>query len=147
MQDEYFIEATDDSMTEINTEINNVEAIATITHLYTQYETALCDNDIDTLDSFFWDAPHVVRFGLMENLYGSDAVKAYRQSRSGVKLKRELSNLQVVAFSDDTAVLTLEFLGGIVGKPPRAGRQTQVWRKLPEGWKIVSAHVSWLPQQ
>jgi ketosteroid isomerase-like protein len=127
--------------------MNNQETITEITRLYAQYETALCDNDIETLDAFFWDSPHVVRFGLMENLYGSDTIKSYRQSRSGAKLKRELSHLTVTPFGDDTAVLTLEFLGGIVGKPPRAGRLTQVWHKLPEGWKIVSAHVSWLPQQ
>ena len=129
------------------TEINNPQVIAEITELYSKYEIALCDNDIATLDSFFWDSPHVVRFGLMENLYGSDAVKSYRQSKSGVKLKRELSNLAVNAFGNDMAILTVEFLGGIVDKPARAGRLTQVWHKFLDGWKIVSAHVSWLPFQ
>jgi hypothetical protein len=28
---------------------------------------------------------------------------------------------------------------------PRHGRQSQVWVKFPEGWKIVSAHVSFTP--
>ncbi|MBD1847083.1 oxalurate catabolism protein HpxZ [Cyanobacteria bacterium FACHB-63] len=128
-------------------EINHPKTIAEITDLYAQYETALCENDIEKLDALFWDSPQVVRFRLMENLYGSAAVKAFRRSRSGVKLKPELSNFTVTAFGTDTAIVTLEFIGGIIGKPAREGRQTQVWRKLPEGWKIVSAHVSWLPFQ
>ncbi len=127
-------------------ELNNAQVVATITQLYQQYEAALCDNDVATMDTLFWESPHVVRFGLMENLYGSEAVKLYRQSRPGFKLKRTLSNFTVTAFGTDTAIVTVEFFGGIIDRPPRTGRLTQVWRQLPAGWKIVSAHVSWLPQ-
>ena len=28
------------------------------------------------------------------------------------------------------------------GAPGRVGRQTQSWARLPEGWRIVAAHVS-----
>jgi hypothetical protein len=29
---------------------------------------------------------------------------------------------------------------------PRNGRQSQVWRKFDDGWKIVSAHVSFMAE-
>ncbi|MGB7798727.1 MAG: AtzH-like domain-containing protein [Pseudonocardiaceae bacterium] len=28
---------------------------------------------------------------------------------------------------------------------PNEGRQTQVWVRFPEGWRIVSAHLSEVP--
>ena len=28
------------------------------------------------------------------------------------------------------------------GAPGKVGRQTQSWARLPEGWRIVAAHVS-----
>lgn len=130
------------------TNINNPALIEEMTTLYLQYEQALCDNDLAKLDSLFWQSPEVVRLGATENLYGIEAIRAFRQARgpANLKISRQLSNLKVVTFGIDTACVTLEFHGGVVGKPPRSGRQSQVWRKLPEGWKIVSAHVSWLPE-
>ena len=53
-------------------------------------------------------------------------------------------NVRVVTFGSDCGIVTLEFLrktGGL----ERHGRQTQVWRKFESGWKIVSAHVSFVP--
>jgi ketosteroid isomerase-like protein len=128
------------------TELNNPDVVAEISQLYNKYEVALCHNDVATLNQFFWDSSDVVRFGLMENIYGSEAVREYRQSRPDLKLSREISKFKVMAFDHETAIVTLEFYGGIVGKPARAGRLTQVWRRFPDAWKIVSAHVSWLPQ-
>jgi hypothetical protein len=29
---------------------------------------------------------------------------------------------------------------------PRLGRQSHTWLRLPEGWRIVSAHVSYMDQ-
>ena len=128
------------------TKINNPNVVEDISQLYNQYELALCNNDVATLTKFFWDSSEVVRFGLMENLYGSEAIKAYRKSRPDIKLSRHISNFKVTAFDIDTAIVTLEFYGGLVDQPARSGRLTQVWRHFPNGWKIVSAHVSWMPQ-
>lgn len=127
--------------------INNPALVEEITTLYHQYEQALCDNDLATMDHLFWESSEVVRFGATENLYGIEAIRAFRQARgpADLKISRQLSNLKVVTFGADTACVTLEFFGGVVGKPARSGRQSQVWRKFPEGWKVVSAHVSWLP--
>ena len=119
---------------------------AELTDLYLQYEKALCENDITTLDALFWQSPDVVRFGATENLYGIDEIRNFRQNRPTKNLAREISNLKVVTFGNDTAAVTLEFCRAIDGVP-RYGRQSQMWRKFPEGWKIVSAHVSLLPRE
>lgn len=125
-------------------QINHPALVAELTQLYLTYEQALCENDLTVLDDLFWDSPEVVRFGATENLYGIDAIRAFRQGRSVQDLAREISHLKVVTFGDDTATVTLEFCRTIAGVP-RSGRQSQVWRKFPQGWKIVSAHVSLLP--
>lgn len=121
--------------------INDPALVAELTTLYLQYEQALCENDIQTLDHLFWAAPEVVRFGATENLYGIEAIRTFRQQRSTQELQREISHLQVVTFGRDTATVTLEFRRRIQGVE-RSGRQSQTWYRFPEGWKIVSAHVS-----
>lgn len=126
------------------TQINDPAVVAEVTELYLKYEKALCTNDVATLSNLFWDSQEVVRFGITENLYGSDDIKAFRQSRSPANLDREMFNLKVVTFDAGTASVTLEFRRAIAGIE-RLGRQSQMWRKFPGGWKIVSAHVSYLP--
>ena len=127
------------------TQINDPAVVAELTELYLQYEKALCENDAEMLNKLFWDSPEVMRFGATENLYGSDELKAFRQARSPVNLEREMFNLKVVTFDVDTAAVTLEFRR-VVNGVLRLGRQSQMWRKFPEGWKVVSAHVSYLPE-
>ncbi len=126
------------------TQINEPAVVAEVRELYLKYEKALCTNDVETLSNLFWDSPEVVRFGITENLYGSAEIKAFRQSRSPANIDREMFNLKVVAFDADTASVTLEFRRAIASVD-RQGRQSQMWRKFPDGWKIVSAHVSYLP--
>ncbi len=125
--------------------INDPAIVAELTALYLTYEKALVENDVATLDNLFWDSPDVLRFGATENLYGMEAIKVFRQGRPTKNLKRAISNLKVVTFEADTAIVTLEFQR-LTDNVLRAGRQSQVWRKLPQGWKIVSAHVSLLPE-
>lgn len=124
-------------------DINQPDLVAELTQLHQQYETALCSNDIETLDALFWPDPGVVRFGAGENLYGIAAIRNFRQNRPTQDLNRTLDHLQVMTFGRDTATITLEFTRTIQGVP-RQGRQSQTWYRFPEGWKIVSAHVSLL---
>jgi hypothetical protein len=125
-------------------QINDAATVAELTELYLKYETALCENDTATLDDLFWRSPEVVRFGATENLYGIDEIRNFRQNRPTKDLAREISNLKVVTLDAQMAAVTLEFQRTIDGVT-RSGRQSQMWYKLPEGWKIVSAHVSLLP--
>ena len=121
--------------------INDPEVAATIAALHQQYEAALVSNDVETLVKFFWDSPLALRFGVGESLYGAEEIERFRKNRPPIDLQRETSNLRIVTFGEDCAVVTLEFIRKTKGIA-RQGRQTQVWRKFDEGWKIVSAHVS-----
>lgn len=124
--------------------LNDPALVAELTELYLTYEKALCENDVATLDTLFWESEDVLRFGATENLYGIEQIRTFRQNRPVKDLAREISNLKVATFGSDTAAVTLEFCR-VVNGVPRSGRQSQMWRKFPEGWKIVSAHVSLLP--
>ena len=124
--------------------INDSEVAAEIAALHEQYEAALVSNDVESLTAFFWDSPHVLRFGVGESLYGAQQIEEFRRNRPAMDLAREVLNLKIVTFGTDCAVVTLEFRRSIRGVP-RRGRQSQVWRKFDEDWKIVSAHVSLIP--
>ncbi|BAY22037.1 hypothetical protein NIES2100_18000 [Calothrix sp. NIES-2100] len=125
------------------TTVNDPAVVAEVTDLYLKYEEALANNNLEVMDSLFWDAPEVVRFGVTENLYGSEEIRNFRTSRTNPKIEREISHLKVVTFGKDTATVTLEFRR-IINNVERFGRQSQTWYKFPQGWKIVSAHVSLL---
>jgi hypothetical protein len=124
--------------------VNDPEIVAEIKALYPKYEAALVNNDADTLTSMFWASPHAMRFGATENLYGNQEIEAFRRSRPRANLARNIQRLDVVTFGHDCASVTLEFERVIDGETI-LGRQSQVWVRLPEGWRIVSAHVSILP--
>lgn len=124
-------------------EINLPDVVAELKELYPRYEHALISNDVETLVGMFWASPEVMRFGVTENLYGHEKLEAFRKSRPAANLTRTIVRLDVVSFGRDFASITLEFerntANGIVH-----GRQSQVWVRLPQGWRIVSAHVSLL---
>jgi len=125
--------------------INDPVIVAQITELHQRYEEALVSNDVATLQELFWDSSLALRFGVNENLYGAEQIGEFRKNRSPVDLRREVSNLRIVTFGDDCAIVTLEFLRNTQGIP-RGGRQSQVWRKFVDGWRIVSAHVSFMAE-
>lgn len=123
--------------------INSEPALAELTRLHQTYEKALMDNDVETLDSLFWDSEHAIRYGVTENLYGTSEIRAFRQARTMFNLAREIERLEITTFGDSAGVINLQF-SRAVNDVVRRGRQTQFWMKLPEGWRIVSAHVSFL---
>ena len=122
-------------------QINDPAIVAELAELYPLYEEALVTNDVNTLTRMFWSSPYAIRLGAGENLYGVDEIEAFRKSRPAVNLARQPIRLEIVTFGKDFGSITLEFerttATGIV-----RGRQSQVWVRLPEGWRIVSAHVS-----
>ena len=85
-----------------------------------------------------------MRFGVTENLYGIDDIAAFRKGRPSANLARAIRRLDIVTFGRDFGSVTLEFERTIDGRTA-AGRQSQTWVRLPEGWRIVAAHVSLLP--
>ena len=67
-------------------EINDPETVAELTALYPEYEAALVNNDIETMQRLFWSSPYVVRFGATENLHGIDEIAAFRAARPSTNL-------------------------------------------------------------
>lgn len=124
--------------------VNDPAVIAELEALYPQYEQALVTNDVDKLVAMFWAGPQVMRFGAMENLYGPEELEAFRKTRPAANLARTVKRLNIVSFGRDFASITLEFERAAAAGMVR-GRQSQVWVRMPEGWRIVQAHVSLLP--
>ena len=125
--------------------INDPVVVAEVTALHEAYEAALVGNDVEKLTEFFWDSPDSLRFGVAESLYGAEEILAFRKARPAIDLARKVFNTKIVTFGDDCAAVTIEFLRETAGFR-RHGRQSQFWRKFPEGWKVVSAHVSLVPE-
>jgi hypothetical protein len=117
--------------------INDPATIAELAELYPLYEAALVRNDVETLTAMFWDSPHAIRLGAAENLYGTAEIEAFRKSRPGTGLARRILRQEIRTFGRDYGCITIEF-----ERNATIGRQSQVWVRLPEGWRIVQAHVS-----
>jgi hypothetical protein len=125
--------------------INDPETVAELAAIYPQYETALVNNDIETMQRLFWASPHVVRFGVTENLHGIDEIAAFRTSRAPVNLGRRITRLDISTFGTDFGCVNLEFERDKGDRVVR-GRQSQTWVRMEQGWRVVSAHVSLLSE-
>jgi len=120
-------------------EINNPEVLAEVTAAFARYEDALVHNKVAVLDELFWRSPRTLRYGLGENLYGFDAIAAFRSGRPAVGLDREVLRTSISTFGRDFATANIEFRRG---GSERIGRQSQTWVRFDEGWRVVAAHVS-----
>ncbi len=120
-------------------EINLPDVLAEVTAAFNRYEAALVSNDVQTLDSLFWNSPHTLRFGATENLYGYEAIAQFRAARSPLNLARTLLNTRITTFGRDMAVANTEYRRTASGV---MGRQSQTWMRTGSGWKVVAAHVS-----
>ena len=125
------------------TEINVPQIVEEVTAVFRRYEAALTGNDVDELDALFWSSAHVVRYGATENLYGHDEILAFRRARPSAGLDRTLRNTVITTFGRDFATANTEFTRPGIA---RIGRQSHSWARLPEGWRIVAAHVSWMDE-
>lgn len=122
-------------------DINLPDIVAEVTAAFARYEKALVTNDVAVLDELFWDSPHTLRYGATENLYGYDAIRAFRAGRSAQGLARELMNTVITTYGRDFATANTEFRRTGAA---RSGRQSQTWLRTQAGWRVVSAHVSLL---
>jgi ketosteroid isomerase-like protein len=124
--------------------INDPAVVAEVTAAFLDYERALNDNDVPTLTAWFWTSPLTIRFGLAENLYGHEAISAFRRARPSVDIRRTIANTVITAYGSDFATANTEFTKRDSG---RRGRQSQTWMRTEDGWRVVSAHVSYFPAQ
>jgi len=105
----------------LSVEIDIPEVVAEVRRAFERYEDALVNNRVDVLNELFWADPRTLRYGVGEILRSHDEIAAFRTGR-------------------DCAVANTEFRRE--AWPGRLGRQSQTWVRMPEGWRIVSAHVS-----
>lgn len=120
-------------------DINLPAVVAEVTMAFARYEAALVNNKVDVLDELFWDSPHTLRYGAGENLYGYDAIRAFRAGRSPQGLARRVLRTAITTYGHDFATTNIEFQRD---GSDRIGRQSQTWMRTPQGWRVVSAHVS-----
>ena len=58
----------------------------------------------------------------------------------GAGLERELDRTVITTYGRDMAVAATLFRRKAM--PGKVGRQMQTWMRMPEGWRVVAAHVS-----
>jgi AtzH-like len=116
------------------------DVLAEVTEQFARYEKALVSNELAVLDELFRNDARTLRYGVGENLYGFDAIKAFRAARSPIGLGRRTDRTVITTYGRDTAVASTLFCRDSL--PGRVGRQMQTWVRFPEGWRIVAAHVS-----
>ncbi len=121
-------------------DIDLPDVLAEVTEQFARYEKALVSNDVAVLGELFCADPRTLRYGIGENLYGYDAIAAFRAARSPVGLMRTTAKTVITSYGRDTAVASTLFYRD--SAPGKVGRQMQTWARFPEGWKIVAAHVS-----
>jgi len=122
--------------------INEPGAVAELEAAFAAYERALMDNDLVALDALFWPSELTVRIGPGQNLYGIEAIQAFRGHRVGGSPKRRLLKVIITTFGNDFGTANAEFLREGASTP---GRQSQTWVRFPVlGWRVVSAHISML---
>lgn len=116
------------------------DVLTEVTEQFARYEKALVTNDVTILDELFRADSRTLRYGAGENLYGYDAIMAFRAARSPAGLMRRTAGTVITTYGRDTAVASTLFYRD--SAPGKVGRQMQTWVRFPEGWKIVAAHVS-----
>jgi hypothetical protein len=102
-------------------QINIPEVVAELTAEFDIYERAVVGGDFETLIRLFWDSPHTLRYG------------------TTMRERRTLRNTRITTYGRDYGTANTEY---IPDGSDKVGRQSQTWVRFPEGWKIVSAHVS-----
>lgn len=119
--------------------VDDPVVLAEVTAASDRYEAALQANDLGTLDELFWDDARVERVSQGNELVGIATIRAFRAGRPVAGLARDRLARRIVCFGADTAVVNLVFRRHADG---RIGRQSQTWVRLPQGWRIVFAHIS-----
>jgi hypothetical protein len=120
--------------------VDDPETPAEMEANFAAYERALVGNDVAALDGFFAPTAEAIRYGAGENLYGIEAIRAFRAARSPVGLGRSLERTQITTYGRDLGIAATLFRRA--SAPGKVGRQMQTWARLPAGWRIVAAHVS-----
>jgi len=116
---------------------NDPALVEELGRLHDAYERALAANDVDALSGYFWDSPHVVRYGVAEQLYGTDELRAYRQGHTPPFTDRRIVRRHITIFGSTFANVMSE-IEMLIGGARRSSRQSQVWVLMPSvGWRMT----------
>jgi hypothetical protein len=129
--------STIDTREEVSVHTNIPAIVAEVTDAFMAYERALSTNDLDTIDALFWNSPLTLRYGPDGTLVSHAAISAFRRARNIKGIKRTLRNTVITTFGTDFAIANTES-----DRDGTTNRQSQTWVRMPEGWRIVCAHVS-----
>jgi hypothetical protein len=121
-------------------QVNIPHVLAEVEAIFARYEKALVENDVETLEALFDDSALTIRYGIAENLYGMDDIRAFRRNRPPINLARRLERTQITTYGESFATASTLFVRD--SAPNLIGRQMQTWVRFPDGWKVVAAHVS-----
>ena len=123
-------------------EINNPEIVAEVNEAFMKYEKAILANDVEMINELFWNDEKTLRYGPNGTLVSHAALSAFRRSQDIGARERTLKDTYIVTFGRDFAVANTESTRSTADG---INRQSQTWVRMPEGWRIVSAHVSEQP--
>ena len=124
-------------------EIDLPDGLAEVTAQFARYEKALVSNDVAVLGELFRNDGRTLRYGIGENLYGYEALSSFRAGRSPVGLNRKTDKTVITTYGRDFAVASTLFHRDSF--PGKIGRQMQTWVRFKDGWHVVAAHVSMIP--
>ena len=117
--------------------INDPQVLSEVNESFQRYQDAIIANDVAVLNELFWENDLTLRYGAGENLYGHKAIAGFRSARNPAGVAREETKRVVTTYGRDYATTNIEFT-----RQDKRGRQSQTWVRMPEGWRIVAAHVS-----
>jgi hypothetical protein len=125
-------------------EINLPDVVAEVTSAFANYERALVANDVGALDQLFWNTrAHSV---MVSRKISTDMTLSPISARPAppIDVTRRLMNTVITAYGRDFATANTEFqrVGSTL-----TGRQSHVWLRTPDGWRIAAAHVGLMPKQ
>ncbi|MEO5805251.1 oxalurate catabolism protein HpxZ [Devosia sp.] len=121
--------------------LNDPAIIAEVLDVFERYEAALLANDSATLDAMFLHRDFTVRYGVNDNQYGIEQIRAFRVVQR--PFTRRLDQLVIASYGGDCATASTLFYRDDF--PGQIGRQMQTWIRTDTGWRVAAAHVSMMP--
>jgi hypothetical protein len=121
----------------MSAEIDRPDVVAEVRAAFERYNAAIDARDVATLNELFWKSDKTVRFGFTENLFGHDAIVAFRGTKWSNAPQRKATNVVITTIGSDCATTM-----AVMARGEGVTRQSQTWARFPEGWRIVAAHVS-----
>ena len=129
------------------------ESAEEIKNLIAKYAKSVSDADADLASQIWWNSPEASFIHPLGQEHGFEQIKqnVYTRLMGGTFSERKLSVHDVaVQVLGDAAVAEFDWTFTAKlrkdGSPVTThGRETQVYRKMPDGWRLVHVHYSAMP--